>query len=89
MLWSSDSVDYAGKPFTLTPPVMVGVQLFLCWLLYLYTAMALRENVLKVCQCLRLKRDEQHLCAWDKRGRSTVVGASGSVVLTISTTSPV
>ena len=36
-----------GRPFTLTPPVMVGVQLFLCWLLYMYTAMGLRENVLK------------------------------------------
>ena len=34
--------------FTLTPPVMVGVQGYLCWVLYSYTAMALRENVLKV-----------------------------------------
>ena len=47
--------------FTLTPPFMVGVQVYLCWVLYSYTAMALRENVLKVscrvqllgapCQC--------------------------------------
>ncbi|KAK9798540.1 hypothetical protein WJX73_001107 [Symbiochloris irregularis] len=39
-----------GRPgaYTLTPPFMVGVQLFLCWLLYMYTALALRENVLKV-----------------------------------------
>ena len=34
--------------FTLTPPFMVGVQVYLCWVLYSYTAMALRENVLKV-----------------------------------------
>ncbi|KAK9818394.1 hypothetical protein WJX72_011969 [[Myrmecia] bisecta] len=38
----------ANEPFTFTPPFMVGVQAFLCWLLYDYTAMALRENVLKV-----------------------------------------
>lgn len=34
--------------FSLTPPYMTCVQLFLCWLLYAYTALALRENVLKV-----------------------------------------
>ncbi|KAL3148472.1 hypothetical protein ABBQ38_013917 [Trebouxia sp. C0009 RCD-2024] len=38
----------AHEAFTLTPPFMVGVQVFLCWMLYLYTALALRENVLKV-----------------------------------------
>ena len=38
----------ANEAFTLTPPFMVGVQIFLCWMLYLYTALALRENVLKV-----------------------------------------
>lgn len=38
----------AHEAFTLTPPFMVGVQIFLCWMLYLYTALALRENVLKV-----------------------------------------
>ena len=43
----------AHEAFTLTPPFMVGVQIFLCWMLYLYTALALRENVLKVrLQCL-------------------------------------
>ena len=38
----------AHEAFSLTPPFMVGVQIFLCWMLYLYTALALRENVLKV-----------------------------------------
>lgn len=38
----------AQEAFSLTPPFMVGVQMFLCWMLYLYTALALRENVLKV-----------------------------------------
>ena len=38
-----------SERFTLTPPFMVCVQVFLCWLLYVYTALALRENVLKVC----------------------------------------
>ena len=37
-----------GAPLTLIPIVMVGVQLFLCWLLFFYTAGALRESVLKV-----------------------------------------
>lgn len=37
-----------GASLSLTPPMMVVVQLFLSWLLYWYTAMALRENVLKV-----------------------------------------
>ena len=40
-------VRSAGEPFSLTPPFMVGVQCFLAWLLYFYTALALRENVLK------------------------------------------
>ncbi len=31
---------------TLTPPLMVGVQLMLAWLLYFYVALAARENVL-------------------------------------------
>ena len=38
----------ANAPFTLLPITMVGVQLFLCWLLFFYTAAALRESVLKV-----------------------------------------
>ena len=37
-----------SERFSLTPPFMVCVQIFLCWLLYVYTALALRENVLKV-----------------------------------------
>ena len=41
-------VQERGEAFSLTPPVMVGVQLFLCWLIYFYAAMALREEVLKV-----------------------------------------
>ena len=44
----ADIVQGKGEPYTFTPPFMVGVQLFLCWLLYVYTALALRENVLKV-----------------------------------------
>jgi hypothetical protein len=38
----------AGKPYTLTPPLMVGVQLLLLYMLYFFTAMVLRESVLKV-----------------------------------------
>lgn len=45
-------VDYlrphSSDQFSFTPPYMGCVQLFLCWLLYVYTALALRENVLKV-----------------------------------------
>ena len=44
----ADARRAAGEPFTLTPPFMVGMQLYLSWLLYFYTAMSLRENVLKV-----------------------------------------
>ena len=43
----ADARRKAGEPFSLTPPLMVGAQCFLTWLLYFYTAMALRENVLK------------------------------------------
>ena len=43
----ADARRKAGEPLSLTPPLMVGAQLFLTWLLYFYTAMALRENVLK------------------------------------------
>ena len=38
----------APEQYSLTPPYMACVQVFLCWLLYVYTALALRENVLKV-----------------------------------------
>lgn len=41
-------VAEANAPLTLMPVVMVGVQFFLCWLLFFYTAAALRESVLKV-----------------------------------------
>lgn len=37
-----------SAPLTLLPIVMVGAQFFLCWLLYFYTAAALRESVLMV-----------------------------------------
>jgi hypothetical protein len=37
----------ANEAFTLTPVILVGIQMFLCWLLYFYTATALRESVLK------------------------------------------
>ena len=47
-LHRAGSLRERGEAYTLSPPVMVGVQLFLCWLLYFYAAMALRENVLKV-----------------------------------------
>ena len=47
-LLRADAVRQAGEPFSLTPPFMVGCQAFLAWLLYFYTALALRENVLKV-----------------------------------------
>ncbi|KAL4449473.1 hypothetical protein ABPG77_007117 [Micractinium sp. CCAP 211/92] len=38
----------AHEQFTLTPVLIVGCQFFLCWLLYFYTASAMRESVLKV-----------------------------------------
>jgi hypothetical protein len=38
----------AHEAFTLAPVTMVGIQLMLCWLLYFYTASALRESVLKL-----------------------------------------
>ena len=41
-------VAEANAPLSLIPVVMVGVQLFLCWLLFFYTAAALRESVLKI-----------------------------------------
>eukprot|EP00884_Botryococcus_braunii_P014814 jgi/Botrbrau1/23333/Bobra.0102s0067.1 len=49
-LWRAQEVSKSGAPgnYTLTPPFMVGVQFFLGWLLYFYTAMALRENVLRL-----------------------------------------
>ncbi|EFN59747.1 hypothetical protein CHLNCDRAFT_59538 [Chlorella variabilis] len=42
------AVAEAHEQFTLTPLLIVGCQLFLCWLLYFYTASAMRESVLKV-----------------------------------------
>lgn len=46
---------------SLTPPYMVCIQVFLCWLLYVYTALALRENVLKArrsCSALPMNMHE-------------------------------
>ena len=40
--------EAASESLTLTPPLMVGVQALLAWLLYFYTALALREHVLVV-----------------------------------------
>mmetsp|Transcript_16118 Transcript_16118/g.40956 ORF Transcript_16118/g.40956 Transcript_16118/m.40956 type:complete len:371 (-) Transcript_16118:92-1204(-) len=34
--------------YTLTPAIMCAVHMFLAWMLYAYTALALRENVLKM-----------------------------------------
>lgn len=34
-----------GEP-SFVPPIKVGLQAFLCWLLYFYVALSLRENVL-------------------------------------------
>ncbi len=44
----SELLREANEELTLLPVVMVGVQLFLCWLLFFYTATALRESVLKI-----------------------------------------
>ena len=44
----SELLREANEELTLLPVVMVGVQLFLCWLLFFYTASALRESVLKI-----------------------------------------
>lgn len=44
----ADQLRPSTEYYSLTPPYMICVQLFLCWLLYVYTALALRENVLKV-----------------------------------------
>lgn len=38
----------AHEDMSLTPPLIVGLQLFLIWLLFFYTSSALRENVLMV-----------------------------------------
>lgn len=37
-----------AAPYTLTPPLMTGLQAYLVWLAYFYTSMALRECVLLV-----------------------------------------
>ncbi|CAD7703039.1 unnamed protein product [Ostreobium quekettii] len=37
-----------NEPYSLAPTVMAGVQVFLVWLAYVYTAAALRENILVV-----------------------------------------
>jgi hypothetical protein len=47
-VFRSEKVREANEELTLLPVVMVGVQFFLCWLLFFYTATALRESVLKV-----------------------------------------
>lgn len=44
----SRALAEVNAPLTLMPVVMVGIQFFLCWLLFFYTASALRESVLKV-----------------------------------------
>ena len=44
----ADQLRPDEENFSFTPPYMVCVQVFLCWLLYVYTGLALRENVLKV-----------------------------------------
>ena len=67
-LLRADAKRKAGEPFSLTPPFMVGVQAFLAWLLYFYTALALRENVLKVCEAARMP-SHSHL-ALPSRGLS-------------------
>ncbi|PSC69322.1 transmembrane 120-like protein isoform B [Micractinium conductrix] len=47
-LMRAKALAEAHEQFTLTPLLIVGTQMFLCWLLYFYTASALRESVLKV-----------------------------------------
>lgn len=44
----SRALAEVNAPLSLMPVVMVGIQLFLIWLLFFYTASALRESVLKV-----------------------------------------
>mmetsp|Transcript_21446 Transcript_21446/g.29805 ORF Transcript_21446/g.29805 Transcript_21446/m.29805 type:complete len:391 (+) Transcript_21446:90-1262(+) len=40
-------LEQAQAPITFVPPLKVGLLMFLCWLLYFYVAISLRENVLK------------------------------------------
>lgn len=47
-LLRANSLAEVGEPFTFTPVIIVGNQLFLCWLLFFYTASALRESVLRM-----------------------------------------
>ena len=47
-VFRSEKLRKANEELSLLPLVMVGVQFFLCWLLFFYTATALRESVLKV-----------------------------------------
>ena len=47
-LHRANRLEAASECLTLTPPLMVGVQALLAWLLYFYTALALREHVLVV-----------------------------------------
>lgn len=42
------SRSQSGQPLTFTPPIMVGVQLLLLFMLSFFTGLALRESVLKV-----------------------------------------
>lgn len=44
--WTKARIE-ANEAFTLTPVILVGIQFYLCWLLYFYSATALRESVLK------------------------------------------
>ncbi|WPT10900.1 Transmembrane protein 120-like protein [Picochlorum sp. SENEW3] len=44
----SEKMRLQNEQLTMLPVVMAGVQLFLCWLLFFYTATAMRESVLKV-----------------------------------------
>ena len=72
-LLRADAKRQAGEPFSLTPPFMVGVQAFLAWLLYFYTALALRENVLKVSEPGSLSVTDRALtvCSTALRGGCT------------------
>jgi hypothetical protein len=68
----ADARRKAGEPFSLTPPLMVGAQCFLAWLLYFYTAMALRENVLKVRCGSAVVVSQNARGSWPQASRHTV-----------------
>mmetsp|Transcript_42986 Transcript_42986/g.102052 ORF Transcript_42986/g.102052 Transcript_42986/m.102052 type:complete len:384 (+) Transcript_42986:71-1222(+) len=47
-VYRANAVEANKEAYSLTPAVMCAVHMFLVWMMYAYTALALRENVLKL-----------------------------------------